>query len=188
MNRPLTSPWGSVQNWVEYAPGLYSVGTPSHGGFMIHLDFAAAHLSEFAIRRGKRFDTWLCYEEDCAWAIPVYELVDYWPAIFQGYTGMDPQRMLWETLSAWNPDYLIVRGVEPEPVLYGRWQESRERDRLEGEGHPDLIVGAFGDWHTHIPGVVEVVTADRKHHRVTEQSYGRLTGSLRLLSQCELVT
>lgn len=75
MNR-MGTPWGTADRVTELADGVYSVSTPSHGGIMVRLDVAERDLSEQARGcsiYGGRFGDFLCYEEDCEWAFPMYE-------------------------------------------------------------------------------------------------------------------
>jgi hypothetical protein len=90
------------------------------------------------------------------------------------------------TRAFWNADYLVERGIAPEPKAYAGWLERQEADRRRAAHDPDYIIAAFGDWHTKRPGVVEVITADQRHHFVTQAWYGLREG-LNLLSKCELV-
>lgn len=51
----------------------------------------------------------------------------------------------------------------------------------------DYISSAQGDWHTGIPGIIEVVTRDGRAHLVTAASYGREGNAVgHMLSRCEL--
>lgn len=75
MLRGDASPWGEIQISNELCPGVYSVSTAGHGGVMVKWEAATALLSRAARREGFRENGFLCYEEDCAAAIPLRELV-----------------------------------------------------------------------------------------------------------------
>ena len=123
-----SSPWGFVQYVEKIAPGCRFVGTSSHGGMMLTEKFAKKHLTLAALRRGMRHGNYYCYEEDCAWAIPAYELSQYWDRIFAYFKPAEgPELYLFKSLSAWNADYLLERGIEPDPVLFQRYKEFNRR-------------------------------------------------------------
>ena len=170
----MNTPWGASQYQKKLGEGIILVSTAGHGGLMIRQNVAQSRLTPQAIARGWNFGGYFCYEEDCLIAIPCYEL---------GLL-MSKEDAL-STISMWDADYLIERGIEPEPKAYSYYLQWQEREHMEKENHPDLIVSASGDWHTKRPGVVEVITADHKHHFVTAESYDKRTG-LNLLSKCVL--
>ncbi len=63
---PEQSPWGSVQHKTHLAPGVWFVGTASHGGIWV-----APKLRSRIPAKAKNFlksRTW--WEEDCDWVIP----------------------------------------------------------------------------------------------------------------------
>lgn len=65
---PTHSPWGKPDFVREIAPGIWSVWTPSHGGYRVSAERLAAMPA--ALREFQTFnnnDGW--YEEDCDWAI-----------------------------------------------------------------------------------------------------------------------
>lgn len=67
--RPTRSPWGTPDDTHEIAPGLWSVGTPSHGGFLISAERRAAmpaHLRDVPTFAGGN-----AYEEDCDVALVI---------------------------------------------------------------------------------------------------------------------
>ena len=182
------TPWGASQYVARYAVGFVSVGTSGHGGIMVTKKFADDHLSEEAKKRGIENSNYYCYEEDCDWAIPVFELPQYWGKVFEGMPISNPREHLLKTLSYWNADYLEERGIEPEPEAYARYLERKREDQMRQEHHHDLIVAAYGEWHTKIPNVIEVCTANDKHYHVTKDSYHKLYETrIRLLSECEVL-
>jgi hypothetical protein len=82
--RPRYSPWGALQGCTQFAEGIFSVHTASHGGFMVRVDVAEATFSKPGIEKGDRNDgVWLAYEEDCDWAIVAWERRDLWPQMFK---------------------------------------------------------------------------------------------------------
>jgi hypothetical protein len=157
--------------------------------------FAEKHLCKEARALAYRYYKWYCYEEDCDWAIVAWELPQHWDRVFAQSSEKyrDNPRVqrayLLQTLSRWHPNYLIAKGVVPDPEGLARWQDQEDFNRMRDERHPDLIVSAIG---SHDPlvaeGAVMVTTADDKRHLVHQEQYRELMGkgSMKLLlSECE---
>lgn len=68
-------PWGEVDECYELIPGMYLVGTPSHGGILVEQK-AEYHLSLAARKCGFREGGYLCFEEDCCEPVVLRELLD----------------------------------------------------------------------------------------------------------------
>lgn len=72
--QPRYSPWGNIQDATERAPGIWSVSTAGHGGFMLSDERAEAMPAPLLI------GNWLGgnkhFEEDCDWARPVVAFAD----------------------------------------------------------------------------------------------------------------
>lgn len=181
----MMTPWGRADSQKELLPHIYSVSTPSHGGIMIAKSEAKVRLSPAAQKHGWSWGNWLCYEEDCEWAIVAWEVPGIWPNFFCRFEG-DVKEYILQTLSSWNADFLLEIGVVPSPVEYARWQAQKQEETMYSQKSPDLIVSAWGEWDTNRPGVVRVQTADGKDHFVTSDSYSNRDG-LNLLSKCVLV-
>lgn len=183
----MNTPWGSSQHVEHFAKGFVSVGTAGHGGFMLTEKFAKDNnLSMEALKRGMRSNGYYCYEEDCDYAIPAFELPQYWDVVFK-HMDVDPKEFLLETLSMWNADYLEERNIEPEPKAYAFYLKRKQEKQMRAEKHPDLIIAAYGDWETKIPHVIKVCTADDKEYHVTEESYHKRDTIMPLLSKCEII-
>jgi len=112
------SPWGAIQHSEEITPGVRFVSTSRHGGIMITKNFAEKHLTPACRKHGLVYGDYYCYEEDCLWAIPAYELPQYWRKIFSYMKVENPEQYLYRTISAWNAEYLLERGIAPDPVSY----------------------------------------------------------------------
>lgn len=80
--RPTHSPWGAVQDADQVMPGIWSVGTSSHGGFQVSAERMAASgfLREFAPLsfNGQGKAGW--FEEDCDWCFIPLAFPDEWRA------------------------------------------------------------------------------------------------------------
>lgn len=180
------TPWGRSDSQKTIVAGVISVTTPSHGGLLVKRDFAEKNLSEAARRRGLPCGEYLAYEEDIDCLMPVFELPDTWPKLFEAAEETikkDAYLHLFKQLSYCKADYLLERGIEPEPEGYKCFKVRKLEKEMRAQKHPDLIVCARGDWHTKIQGVIEVITADEKKHLVTAENYDSLRTPL-LLSDC----
>ena len=184
----MNTPWGKADHICKLAEGVYSVGTPSHGGLMVRKEVAGRDLTDAAYRRGDPFGDFMAYEEDCDFCIPMFEREDWLLTWNQMEGGTTTTKRLFHSLSAWNADYLLARGLQPEPEGYAYWLKMVEDKRRRAAGDADLIVAAWGEWYTKQPDVTEVATADGKHHFVTDDSYAKVDPNLRLLSACILTS
>lgn len=172
-----SSPWGTVQTKVKYLKGVSCVSTAGHGGMLVARGFAAKNFSEAAIKRGDLWNGYLAYEEDCAILIALYEL----PQLKQHFVSTDEG--MFKSLSRYYADYLIEKGVEPEPEAYQEFSARKQDGILREQKSPDLIVSAIGLTDE----VTKVWTADDRIHFVTAESYRKRSG-LNLLSKCELTS
>jgi hypothetical protein len=170
------TPWGPSDFHETKTRGVHVVGTPSHGGVMVSEGFAKRHLTQAAIDRGLRYGDYLCYEEDCDVSIVVFELPELFP-------DEDTEKVK-RSLSLWNADYLLERGIQPVEPQYTEYREWKQTDKMRKAQDPNLITCAWGDWYTHIPDVDMVETADGKQHFVTAESYETHKMPLNLLSDC----
>lgn len=70
----MLTPWGVADSVhrVE-ASRIYSVSTPTHGGYMVYCLEAEEYLSKAALRVAERFGNWYAFEEDSAAAVLEYE-------------------------------------------------------------------------------------------------------------------
>lgn len=168
---PKASPWGEVDHYQRVsAEGAFWVSTPGHGGLMIPEPVAERHLSADVLAEGERFRgtllMWRCYEEDCAYALPLLEwkelrfamMGDAYPTDAQFVADLDrsaarwyPQVIVSRQLSADTTVNVPVVPATPEPVTEAVAVEldlesglSREhtlmRDRFR-TGHISLSAG-----------------------------------------------
>ena len=75
--KSIYTPWGESHSVKEWAPGIISVTTASHGGFILDADALARMPADL-----RKIKTWAgegAYEEDCDWAIVALAF----PSLFQ---------------------------------------------------------------------------------------------------------
>lgn len=106
------TPWGHADGQHSVARGVWVVDTPSHGGIMIRTRTAERVLSDAARVIGElwgRDHEWLAFEEDCAYAVVVYEHPEWFRRAYLPYDLPDEQRKATalETIKRWYPMYLI---------------------------------------------------------------------------------
>lgn len=64
------------------------------------------------------------YEEDCDYGIPLFEIRKAWDNFFsEDYPEEEREQSLFESLSRWNPDYLLERGIEPSEKVYAIYKK-----------------------------------------------------------------
>lgn len=106
------SPWGEIDYLDQIAEGIYQVETPSHGGVMmdVHSDFVKEDLSDPAWDVGEGWHNWLCFEEDAAYAVAFWELLNTESDLdwyYEPYEN-DPDRLeeIWRTaIELYYPEY-----------------------------------------------------------------------------------
>lgn len=138
--QPTSSPWGGVDHAKEYGPGIWSVSTPSHGGFQLSQERNDAVAECWRAASG-----W--YEEDCEWAV----VCATWPELF----GETWRLQADVTLRNWMPDaYEAFYGVT---LKSGESHKKDERDFWLRHADDYIARSAFGDqWAWVPPGFVGV--------------------------------
>src|SRR5579859_4475885 len=67
------SPWGTIDSSEQITRGVRWVSTPSHGGLMVSKGAASKYLTPKAIELGGAWGDYICFEEDCAYAIAFFQ-------------------------------------------------------------------------------------------------------------------
>lgn len=168
----MQTPWGRAEEIVRLERGVSWVSTPGHGGFMVAQGVAKKLLTPEAQSRGYKYCGYLAYEEDCDYAIVLFEHQEWAEKL-----GIKSVNGLLSNLSTYNPLYLIERGIDPMQDEFQSWQERQLEQKMRQDKHPDLIVAAWGDWADWVPkGKVGVSAADAKRYLVSEADYQKMTG------------
>ena len=184
------SPWGLVQTATPLADGLSSVTTAGHGGLRLE-PHAAERLgiSEACLSRGLYENDIYWFEEDCDASLLLWEVPALWstafPHLYQDGQDDDQFRdQLRQSLSRWNPEYLLERGEPIDQAGYDFYLINREHSERMLAEDPDLI-----QYVTRHGAEVEVETADGTTCVVTQVSYERCRDErgFPLLSRCEIV-
>jgi hypothetical protein len=176
--------WGKSDSIIRIKRGLSWVNTPSHGGFAVAEGYAHKHLSISARQRVEFRNGYFWFEEDCDYAIVMFELHDLFrsTSVTEFPINVPTKEVLIKSLSHWHADYLVQRGVEPDAEGLRYFNENKQSDRMRADKSPDLIVSAFGDWADWVPsGKVGLQTADGKRYLAPSSNYQ--TRNLNLLSQ-----
>lgn len=135
----LSTPWGKAQQQKTVAPGVISVSTASHGGYLVNSD-AAAKMPSSLRAIGMRWHNWLAFEEDCDWC-----------AVLLSFPQINPDHadQALSTLKNWHPDtYTAWSGkpLAPEDSMMLREKMFKEKTRLQF-----VCVAAWGDWCATVP-------------------------------------
>lgn len=104
--------WGASQHRHKITQGVYEVDTAGHGGIMVRKEVAQQLLSKEALNVSDTWEGWICFEEDCDWALFVYEQPVLYAACRakQGRkeTAEEWKQLARKTLEHWYPKYLAA--------------------------------------------------------------------------------
>lgn len=127
----MNTPWGKSDGTTKIERGVSWVNTPGHGGLAITSRVAIRTLSAEALQRADFKGGYYFFEEDCAYAIAFYEK-PIWSLTLNpaSVTAEEIRTKLLPGISRFYSDYLIARGITPDPDGFSRWQEDQETDRL----------------------------------------------------------
>ena len=101
-----STPWGVAYNVVKCICGVALVATPSHGGFRISKGRAERELSEACRSYGEQMYGYYFFEEDCAYALPLYEHPEWFIKIYRtGENEISARESAAETIRRWFPEY-----------------------------------------------------------------------------------
>lgn len=107
--KPIKCPWGQIQDAKEFMPGVWSVGTASHGGLLLSPERMAAMP---AVLKCNVYGGGNAFEEDCEWAL----VAAAWPQEFGAaqpnamqYVGMTLQGETYAKAGAyWAKNFVVV--------------------------------------------------------------------------------
>jgi len=105
------TPWGPAQEIVQVVPGVVWVYTAGHGGLRVSPAVARKKLTPAAIKLADKWGGSLWYEEDEAYAIPLYENYQ-WGVILNQLTGGQrvSQEQLGDMVRSRFPNYFKMVG------------------------------------------------------------------------------
>lgn len=98
------SPWGTIDSVEQYAPGIWFVTTPGHGGIKLDGNHARRMPADMIAADKYNDERW--WEEDCAWSLPV---IAFAPEI-RKHSPFEAQRMIdvaIETAQHWYPNITL---------------------------------------------------------------------------------
>lgn len=100
-----TTPWGNPTWTEEILEGIFVVSTSSHGGICISKEVAKDKLSIPARECAILHEDFYCFEEDCDWAIPFYEIEEL-QATLELDEKTTAKEYLENSLNYWNKSYM----------------------------------------------------------------------------------
>ena len=130
------TPWGVAQQSLQFAEGVVSHSTASHGGFHLSIERNSLVHEQFRIPSG-----W--YEEDCDWAIVAYTF----PDLFTGWEAIHAEK----TLKAWLPT--AWEAVTGQILAPGESRKKDEESFYSAHQADWLVISAVTS--TQYPGMVE---------------------------------
>ena len=138
--RPRHCPWGTIDHADQLVPGVWGVGTPSHGGFLLSPERQAA-LPEAIQRAGA------AYEEDAEWSLVALAFADEFSAISCGECTMaDIARD--HVRNYYPEEYAILTGETPTAESS---HVLRRREVYAAAIGRFVVVSAFGHWADWVP-------------------------------------
>lgn len=164
----MTTPWGKIQQVTTIMRGAAFVSTAGHGGLRLSAKIAEK-LSPHARSCGERYGSYLYFEEDCAWAVPLFELPDVLDAFCfaMGKTKEETTKAIKGTLESYFVPYCLEREIQISRESYRRHEIEILNAERRARRDPNLIISAVRV----APGAVQVHTADGLTHLVTDESY-----------------
>lgn len=144
---PKQSPWGEVDFVYEEACGIFTVGTPSHGGIMVEKQRGDLFLSPEAKKVSMSYGSYYCFEEDCNAAVAIREMLDNHiiePPVNEYFTPGKYEEVINASIHRWNPEYEDARNERlgaalastPTEKLYKRYTSEFERFKRALLTHP----------------------------------------------------
>jgi hypothetical protein len=113
----MNTPWGKSDYRHEIERGVNWVGTPSHGGLVVTEKVAREKLTPEAIAQGEWYGSLICFEEDCAYAVALFEVPEWceksvalWA---EKRTPEEWHTEFYRTITVWCLDYLRACGLPP---------------------------------------------------------------------------
>jgi hypothetical protein len=137
---PTSTPWGGIDSADQVHAGIWSVTTPSHGGFILSPERQAAMPESLRLSNP-------IYEEDADYALVILGFEAEFNA--NGSTGPLRVRNAHDTVRNWHPiRYSAFTGKAVEP------RESHvlaQRDAYRERIGRAVVVAAFGSWADWVP-------------------------------------
>lgn len=144
-DRPTQSMWGPVQTAEELAPGIWTVTTAGHGGYLLSPE-----------RNARVHDSWRAanrqYEEDGDYCVVVHTFPEVIAAFGPSSEGLtDEQRLerCRQNLRDWKPDAWEAVTGESCTALNSR--KRREQAFAATYAERLVVTGAWGDWAAWVP-------------------------------------
>ena len=138
--RPQNSMWAAIQSADQLLPGIWSVSTAGHGGFILSEERQEA-MPDTLRSNGRQ------YEEDCEWALVVLAFEQE----FQSASRLSDAhiRTARDSVKCWNPDkYTAFTG---EAVAENESHVLRDRKAYAEKIGKCCLTSAWGSWADWVP-------------------------------------
>ena len=164
-SKPEHTPWGYPDTAEQVLPGIWTVSTPSHGGFILSAERQAAMPA--ALRLAEPF-----YEEDVDWSLVILGFVAEFRRLPTAGAQLRVEHARASVL-AWHPDRWAAFTGETVPVAAS--PVLRRRAAYEAAIGDYVSTAAYGDWADWVPkGMVGVV--GRRVEGVDASGFARYAG------------
>lgn len=111
------TPWGAADYRKKFAVGVNLYATPSHGGICISKGKAEKYLTEAARKVALRYGNGYWFEEDCDFAIPLYENRNWLKEFNRELKNPVTIEQLEQSIQRYNSEYWEERKKEKHEVL-----------------------------------------------------------------------
>jgi len=157
----VTTPWGRSQDATKLLPGLIWYDTAGHGGLYVSQAVANKSLSAQARKNAIKYAGGYWYEEDCGWAIPMYENPE-WGKIFRVKMGgkESTREELKQLIERWIPEYF--KDAEAEVMEFKNLKVG-DLIYVDSDSMPYALVS--------IAGNKAVISREGKNYRFSKASY-----------------
>lgn len=177
---PRSTPWGAAQHVETLFRGCAAVSTAGHGGLMVAPATAAKLLSRAARKEALIHAGYLCFEQDCAVTVAVYDSPAIRAALYDeerlvAAGGEDALiKSMHLSLSTYYVDYLEAIGVAPDPEKRKTHDARKAFEEARREAPETVFVACKGEWATMIEGVHLIYDGAGNSHYVTAASLNAL--------------
>lgn len=141
----MNSPWGQIDRVEKLIRGVAFVSTPGHGGIRVSKGVADARLSLEAREEAIYQNDYYWFEEDCQYAIPLFELADARAAFYawqdKGVSDEDRVARLTKSLAFWERVYCLKHGIQIEDPTFAcsNFQSHRPEKPAGERGHVVIV-------------------------------------------------
>ena len=157
-----STPWGQSQDAYKLLPGLVWYSTAGHGGLYVSQALANKALSAQARKHAIQYGSGYWYEEDCGWAIPMYENPQWGKLLSAKAGGKEVSKEeAKKIIERWTPEYF--EGEAGAEVIEFKNLKVGDLLYIGSDSKPYSLVS--------ITGNKAVLSRDGTNYRFSKSSY-----------------